>query len=433
MQDARKSLTATAAVVAVVGATVAGGLLRNRIDMGPGVSVGGPIVLESLVSSTEGIPNPSEAAKDPISESTYFYQLMLLLEKEYVEDIRDERTLAVGAIRGMVTSLADSDTTFMKPDQMSAFRSRLTGSFEGIGVEVRLVFNEEELRKLQNDSIGAGGQGSDVNFDPGMLVPTVVVATVVPGGPADRAGLRVGDRVVRVNGKWAFSSVEVEEIKALRARFTSGEINAEEFQRLTEPYRAMLESAITPVRASEHLMVGKSGTVDVAWKRQDGTLREANIQKSVATMPTVELNGDTLSLRFFDGCEDALSEQQLPDSLTIDLRNSTIGDFEAMRRCLPSFLPSGDYGVVTREQAGSPLELSVDDGTDKHRQITLIVDESVRGAAAVFAHALVQSGHATIGSGELTKHLPWIEVVGLPDGSGYTLRTGTFEAKGVAK
>jgi hypothetical protein len=65
--------------------------------------------MESLVSSTNGIPNPSEAAKNPISESTYFYQLAQLLEKEYVDRINDERELAIGAVRGMVNSLADSN------------------------------------------------------------------------------------------------------------------------------------------------------------------------------------------------------------------------------------------------------------------------------------------------------------------------------------
>ncbi len=431
MQEAKKSLIATAAVVAVVAAVVGGGLVRNRMEIGPGITVGGPITMESLVSSTNGIPNPSESAKDPISESTFFYQLTLLLEKEYVEDIRDERSLAIGAVRGMVGSLADSNSLFFNPDQMRALKDRRHGTFEGIGAELKLVYDEEELRKLQNDSIGSDGPDSDVNYDPTLLLPTVMVSTIVPGGPADRAGMRAGDRIMRVNGKGAFSSEEVDEIRREKVKLDAGEITEAEFKKIGDEFRKLYESSVTPVRVTELLLLGKSGTVEVAWRSKDGKEGSATITKSVSTLPAVDQQGQVLSLRFFEDSPTLLKDIYLHNSMTIDLRQSTMGDFDTMRKCLALVAPNGDYGAVIREQAGASRKLNVTGSSAPKRHIKLIVDASTWGASAVFAEALVKSGIATIEQGELTKQLPWIDLIELPDGSGYTLRTGTFVATGV--
>ncbi len=433
MQEAKKSLIATGAVVAVVGAVIVGGLVRNRMEVGPGVTVGGPITMESLVSSTNGIPNPSEAAKNPISESTYFYQLTQLLEKEYVDTIKSERDLAIGAVRGMVNSLADSNSVFLKPDQMAAFKSRRNGSFEGIGVEVKLAYDEAELRKMQNNSIGSTGPDADINFEPLLLIPTVRVTAVVPGGPAERAGIRVGDRITNVNNKWALSSEELARILAIRAKFDAGEIDKTEFEKHGNEFRSRFESSVTPMRVTEELLLGKSGTVKVGWRSPGGAEKAAVIEKSVHELPAVELKGNVLLLRFFKDSPKLLEALALPDLLTIDLRQSTVGDYDAMRVCLALIAPSGDYGFITREQTGATRKLSVADSTAPARKISLIVDDSTWGAAAVFAEALVKSGRATIKAGKLSDQLPWIDTVELPDGSGYTLRTGTFVARRESK
>lgn len=425
MQEARKSLIATGTVVAVIAAVVVGGLVRNRMELGPGIAIGGPITMESLVSSTDGIPSPTEI-KDPISESTFFYQLTLLLEKEYVEEIKDEQALAIGAVRGMVNSLADSDSVFMKPEQMAAFRDRLNGKFEGIGVEVKLVFDEEELKKLQNELIGTSGPDADVNYDPMLLIPTVIVSTVVPGSNAAKAGIRVGDRVMRVNRKWAVSSEELAEVKVVRDRLTKGEITQAEAQLLVDDLRKRFESTMTPGRVADQLVLGKSGTVEVEWRSSDGKSGKATVEKGSFTLPAVALKGNVVTLRFFDDAPEKLSALKLPKTIVVDLRQSTIGDFESMRKCLAILGQNGEYGAIVRDQAGKPRLIAVSNSSAPTRNIEIVADDSTWGAAAVFASALVKSGSASMPTGNVADKLPWIDVMNLPDGSGYTLRTGTF-------
>jgi hypothetical protein len=203
-------------------------------------------------------------------------------------------------------------------------------------------------------------------------------------------------------------------------------MDAAAFQKAVSEFRVRYESAMTPSRVADQLLLGKNGTVEVAWRSNEGTDYSATIKKATSKLPGVELRGDVLALRFFTGAPEELKSLSLPESLTIDLRQSTMGDFSVMRECLALLAPSGDYGEIEREQAGRSRRLSVEGGAEARRALRLVVDRSTWGAAAVFAQALVSSGQATLTEGELKGALPWIEVVGLPDGSGYTLRTGTY-------
>ena len=430
MHDVKKSLLATAGVLGVIAAVVGGSLVRNRMEIGPGLSVGNSIAMDGLVSNVKGIPSSTEAAKDPISESTYFYQLTLLLEKEYVDPIKDERDLAIGAVHGMVSSLADSDSVYYKPNQLKALDARRSGTFEGIGVEVKLQYNEEELHKYQNSMLGTGGPEADANFDPILLIPTVVVTMVLPSSPAEIAGVRVGDRIMRVNGKWALSSQEVVDLRKLRAKFDKGEITSDEFQKTANVFRAKFESNMTPARVVDELMTGKDGTIELVWHSPDGADQNATINKTVMRAPAVKRVGNMVRLKFFTGAPEQFQKLRISgDTLTLDLRQSSAGDLDAMRECMEEIVPKGEYGTIVSEQAGESRKLTVQHGREKPLAIALIVDESTTGAAAVFAKALAGAGAATIVSGRLTENLPWIELVRLPDGSGYTLRTGRFVAK----
>lgn len=425
MQEAKRSLLATGVVVTLIAAVVVGGLVRNRMELGPGIAIGGPITMESLVSSTDGIPSATES-KDPISESTFFYHLTLLLEKEYYEDIKDEQALAVGAVRGMVNSLADSDSVFMKPEQMAAFRARLNGTFEGIGAELKLHYDEAELKKLQNELIGSSGLDADVNYDPMLLVPTVIVTTVVPGGSADKAGLKVGDRVTRINGKWALSSEELSDVKSIRERLAKGEIDQEQAQTYIDELRKRFESTVTPGRAIDQLVLGTSGKVDVEWRSGDGKTGKGSMEKGTFHLPAVKLDGNVVTLRFFADAPERLAALDLPKNVVIDLRQSTMGDFDSMRECLSIIGQNREYGKIRSSQAGKPRSLSVTNSSAPTRNIQIVADGSTWGAAAVFASALVRTGTAGMPTGTVPDNLPWIDVMHLPDGSGYTLRTGTF-------
>ena len=410
-------------MAALIGAVVVGGFVRNRMEVGPGISVGGPITMDSIASVDRGVPETADANPAPIGEKAFFYQLALLLEREFVDPVVHDESLAVGAVRGMVLSLEDSYSRFYKPELMSALVARRKGVFDSIGAEIRLVYDGAQLSYMQTGLAEFG----DADDDAVRRAPATVVSTVVPGSPADEAGLKVGDRITRVNGMYALSFADGEEIVRWRVMLEAGEISADELRRKSNEWRAMRDLAIFATRAAEQIMVGDDGTIELEWQGADGPA-SATIERRTSRMRAAVLADGVLSLKFIKGAASELRALGLFDGdLTIDLRNGTVGDFEEMRACLEILGRPGKYGTIARAQAGEPRTLTVTDGTTALRRYRLIVGPSTWGAAAVFAEALVSTGQAEIVQGELGQDMPWIELFTLPDGSGYTLRTGTYE------
>jgi len=96
-------------------------------------------------------------------------RVLALVEKEYV-DPNDRSRLLEGAIKGMVAEL-DPHSAYMPPTDFSIFESDTEGQFGGIGVEV-------DLR-------------GDV----------VTVIAPIEGSPAEKAGIKSGDKIVSVDGE----------------------------------------------------------------------------------------------------------------------------------------------------------------------------------------------------------------------------------------
>lgn len=80
--------------------------------------------------------------------------------------------MTYGAISGMVDSLGDTGhSAFLSPDMANQLKSTERGEFKGIGVEIQ------------------------------MSEGTVVVVAPLDNSPAQRAGLRAGDAILKVNGQ----------------------------------------------------------------------------------------------------------------------------------------------------------------------------------------------------------------------------------------
>ncbi|HEY3592701.1 MAG TPA: S41 family peptidase, partial [Polyangiaceae bacterium] len=95
-------------------------------------------------------------------------RVLVLMENQYVEPI-DHQRVVEGAIKGMVKEL-DPHSAYLPPDDFRVFQSDTEGRFGGVGVEV----------DLRDDAI--------------------TVIAPIEGSPAEKAGVRSGDRIVAVDG-----------------------------------------------------------------------------------------------------------------------------------------------------------------------------------------------------------------------------------------
>lgn len=115
-------------------------------------------------------PGPVTARGDtPYAAVDQLGRVLVEVENEYVDPV-DRARLVNGAIKGMVAEL-DPHSSYMTPEEFSAFESDTEGQFGGIGVEV-------ELRGEQ-----------------------LVVLSPIEDSPAEKAGLRSGDVIVSVDGR----------------------------------------------------------------------------------------------------------------------------------------------------------------------------------------------------------------------------------------
>ncbi|MCB9618454.1 MAG: S41 family peptidase [Sandaracinus sp.] len=113
------------------------------------------------------------ALAEPESSSPFrnlgvFARALSHLEAGYVDEV-DQDALIQGAIRGMAASL-DPHTVYLDPEEYRTLTADTDGRFAGIGVEI--------------------------SWRDGWLV----VLSVFPGGPADRAGVLPGDRFLTLEG-----------------------------------------------------------------------------------------------------------------------------------------------------------------------------------------------------------------------------------------
>ncbi|MBC8063466.1 MAG: hypothetical protein H7Y17_01435 [Chlorobia bacterium] len=416
MNPTTKSLIAATAVLATSGAILLGAVMRDGVDVG-GANSPEPVPTSGLVASR---------SKSEVPEGDYFYEITNLLKQRYVERVGDEQKLALGAVRGMVASLGDPDSLYLDKDQFAVHQAMRAGRYEGIGAQLELVYLEPRDKD-------ARGSGQPVDPEEALLgsirIPKLTVVSIVPGGPSDKAGVKVGDYVEYVDGHWVPNSETVASFRKLQKAFSESKVSWAEISKVRLELTKRMKKTLLPLKAREKLLVGKSGTVEVIWKREKESLK-TSILKSPSQMPEFSDVDGVITLRFTKGVDDQLRKAiEGKSSLVIDLRNNANGLPAPMQSCLELLVPKGIYGKLIVGKRETPFE--VKKGTTESRSITLLVDRSTRGVAEVFANALVASGVAKQSGPATAGHPILVEDFPLPEGAGYSLAVANY--KGGAK
>lgn len=101
-----------------------------------------------------------------------FWDTWSRVEQKFIDQKKlDPQKMYYGAIKGMVASLDDPYTFFLTPDENKKSKDELGGKFEGIGAQLGLKDNR------------------------------IVIIAPIKDSPAERAGIKAGDFVIKVDGK----------------------------------------------------------------------------------------------------------------------------------------------------------------------------------------------------------------------------------------
>jgi carboxyl-terminal processing protease len=116
-----------------------------------------------------------------------FESVFRRVQNDFVEPVTDS-ALYRKSLDGMLYELRDPYSTFLPPDRFARLNETTSGNYAGLGVEV-------DLRD-------------------GWLI----VVAPIPGGPAERAGVQSGDRIIEIGGKQTRGWTNEEASKVLRGK-----------------------------------------------------------------------------------------------------------------------------------------------------------------------------------------------------------------------
>ena len=278
-----------------------------------------------------------------------------------------EEKRVYGMIAGMAESLGDPYTFFLPPVEQKQFQEDLSGNFEGVGMEIAVK--------------------KDV----------LMVVAPLSGTPAERAGIKPGDSILKINGndtKGMDVSAAVNQIRGPKGSEVTLHILREGW---TEPRDIKVTRDVINVPIVET-------------KRRDDGIFVLELHSFTSNAPQL----------FREALREFINTGG--NRLIIDLRGNPGGYLEASVDIASWFLPTGKI-VVTEDYAGHQDNIVHRsrgyDVFNDNLKMVILVDKGSASASEILAGALQQwnkatlVGTSTFGKGSVQELIPITGTTGL--------------------
>lgn len=262
-------------------------------------------------------------------------------------------------------------------------------------------FTREEYRKLNEDQ---ASQFYGIGVSILQHRDGVYVQSVIPGTPAEKAGLRYGDRFVTVSGKDAKD-------------WTSAEVSKNVRGERGTPVKVQIER------------VGSNGPIDYEIVR--GGVPLPSIRNTFMLPDGVGYVGLTGGFQQTTSEELATSigelKKQGMKSLILDLRNNPGGILEQAVAVVSKFVPAGQIAVSVKGASGESVrELRTTGGGTENFPLVVMINGGSASASEIVAGAVQDySRGLVVGSDSFGKGLVQ-RIFRLPYGTGMTLTTARY-------
>jgi len=269
-----------------------------------------------------------------------FSKVLSQVETNYVEPI-DDGQLIRNAIRGMLMGL-DPHTVYMPPEAYKELRVDTAGKFGGIGIEV--------------------------TYKGGVLT----IVTPIEGSPAAKAGLKPGDKILKIDGV-STRELDLSEA-ALKMR---GKIGS--------------KTTLTIVRDDPKKQF------EISVPRE--MIRVPSVMSEVLDREYGYVKIRTFQERTSKDLENALNKfakQKALRGLILDLRNDPGGLLEQAVKVADIFLEKGV--IVTTESRGKEIDRreAIAEGTQPNYPVIVLVNGGTASAAEIVAGALQDHQRAVV-------------------------------------
>ncbi len=282
-----------------------------------------------------------------------------LILNSYVEKVEEEQ-LVEGAIEGMLSTLSDKYSVYMDKETVEQFNESLESSFEGIGAEV--------------------------SMDEGK----VVIVAPFKDSPAEKAGLKPRDQILKIDGE-SIDGLDLFEA-TLKIRGEKGTKVKLEIAR-----QGLADPLIIEVKRDEIPQT----TVYSELKRQNG--------KAIGYIEITSFSEDTASE--FEKNLDDLEKKGL-EGLVIDVRGNPGGYLESVQEILKGLVTNEKPIIQIERRNGEKKRYFSSLTKEKEYPIAVLIDKGSASASEILAGALKEAegypliGEKTFGKGTVQQPVP---------------------------
>lgn len=294
-----------------------------------------------------------------------FWEAYNKLQTEYIDPSRiNTQDVIYGAIAGMTDSLKDPYSTFFNPEEANRFAQDLSGSFEGIGVEVGLRNNQ------------------------------LTIVAPLKGTPGEKAGLKPGDVITKIDGKDATDMSVEEAVKLIRGKGGT-EVTLSIFRKGW--------SEVKDIKITRETIVVPT----VEWELKNGDVAYIEMYQFGQTLPA-DFNNIAMEIL-----------KSPAKKIVLDLRNNPGGYLEVAQDIAGWFLKKGQIVTIeSQEQGKEKTEYKAEgNATFAEYPIVVLINDGSASASEILAGALKDNrkvklvGKKSFGKGSVQ------EIVELRDGS----------------
>lgn len=269
-------------------------------------------------------------------------EVLDLIRNKYVDQVKVD-SIGELAIEELLTHL-DPHSIYIPPVHLKAVNDDLSGNFQGIGVEFQ-VFDD-----------------------------TVNVINVIKDGPSEKAGVMIGDKIIKVNDSIVIAGVNIaaDDIR----KYLRGEENSK------------VNITVLRGNALKKIEITR-GTIPVS------TIDAAYIIEPSVGFIRINKFGERTYEEFMENLERLQKENM--QSLIVDLRGNGGGLMNEAVDIADEFLSEDKLIVYTEGNKSSRYEYKCKrDGLFEKGKLTILVDETSASASEVLAGALQDWDRATI-------------------------------------
>ncbi|MBU0612629.1 S41 family peptidase [Patescibacteria group bacterium] len=271
-----------------------------------------------------------------------FWETWRTIQNKYYDRPVSEKDLFYGALVGMSASVQDPYTVFFDPEISQDFNEQISGTFEGIGIEI------------------------------GIKDDQLVVIAPLPETPAYNAGVLAGDQIVSIDGT---------DTTGITLDLAVGMIRGEKGTSVELGIRRENEEDLVSISIVRETIKVES----ISWKMLDG---------NVAHIVLSDFNENTEK-----GFEKAVREIILeePKGVILDLRNNPGGFLATAVNIAGYFVAENDVVLVEDFGNGNENSYVVENGEDFiDYPMIVLVNAGTASASEIVAGAIQDHGIATV-------------------------------------